>query len=158
MLLHDHNLTLDYYNTKKLIRVLGLAIEKIDVCTNDCMFCWKDDIDIDYCKFCRDARLYTLEAIVKHMMWQANHQIEDGSMCHRSDAKAWRHFERTYPDIAAKLGMCISFEYIFLLMVIPGPSNLNRLTNVYLEPWVEELQNLWMWVYRCTTMPQIRHS
>ncbi|KAK4390383.1 hypothetical protein Sango_2101600 [Sesamum angolense] len=40
-------------------------------------------------------------------------------------------------------GMCMSFEYIFLTMVIPGLSNPKHLINVYMEPVVEEL--LWLW-------------
>ncbi|KAL0427884.1 UNVERIFIED_CONTAM: hypothetical protein Slati_2963200 [Sesamum latifolium] len=39
--------------------------------------------------------------------------------------------------------MCMSFEYMFLTMVIPGPSNSKRLIDVYLELLIEELQNLW---------------
>ncbi|KAL2237855.1 UNVERIFIED_CONTAM: hypothetical protein Sindi_0977200 [Sesamum indicum] len=39
-------------------------------------------------------------------------------------------------------GMCMSSEYMILTMVILGPSNLKRLINVYLEPLIEELQNL----------------
>ncbi|KAL0349543.1 UNVERIFIED_CONTAM: hypothetical protein Sradi_4103500 [Sesamum radiatum] len=39
--------------------------------------------------------------------------------------------------------MCMSSEYIFLMMVIPGPSNLKRLIDVYLEPLIEELLQLW---------------
>ncbi|KAL0300253.1 UNVERIFIED_CONTAM: hypothetical protein Scaly_3053500 [Sesamum calycinum] len=33
--------------------------------------------------------------------------------------------------------MCMSYKYV------PGPSNLKRLIDVYLEPLIEELQNLW---------------
>ncbi|KAL0303178.1 UNVERIFIED_CONTAM: hypothetical protein Sradi_6185900 [Sesamum radiatum] len=40
-------------------------------------------------------------------------------------------------------GMCMSFEYIFLTMVVIGPSNLKRLIDVYLEPLIEELLQLW---------------
>ncbi|KAL0419068.1 UNVERIFIED_CONTAM: hypothetical protein Sradi_1320300 [Sesamum radiatum] len=49
----DHTLPLDYYSRKKLIRDLDLPVEKIDPCNNGCMLYWKDDIDLDYCKFCR---------------------------------------------------------------------------------------------------------
>ncbi|KAL0427514.1 UNVERIFIED_CONTAM: hypothetical protein Slati_2926200 [Sesamum latifolium] len=41
---------------KKLIKDLGLPMEKIDAFKNDCMLYWKDDIDLDYCKFCGEAR------------------------------------------------------------------------------------------------------
>ncbi|KAL0448253.1 UNVERIFIED_CONTAM: hypothetical protein Slati_1381700 [Sesamum latifolium] len=33
-------------------------------------------------------------------------------------------------------GMCMSSEYMFLTMVIPGPSNLKRLIDVYLQPLI----------------------
>ncbi|KAL0428620.1 UNVERIFIED_CONTAM: hypothetical protein Slati_3036800 [Sesamum latifolium] len=34
-------------------------------------------------------------------------------------------------------------EYMFLTMVIPGPSNPKRHIDVYLEPLIEELLQLW---------------
>ncbi|KAL0307549.1 UNVERIFIED_CONTAM: hypothetical protein Scaly_2979200 [Sesamum calycinum] len=37
----------------------------------------------------------------------------------------------------------MSSEYIFLTIVIPDPSNPKRLIDVYLEPFIVELQNLW---------------
>ncbi|KAL0362432.1 UNVERIFIED_CONTAM: hypothetical protein Scaly_1198400 [Sesamum calycinum] len=105
-------------NTKKLIRDLGLPVEKIDVCKNDRMLYWKDDIDLYYCNFYGEARykptrernpyckktlygilshlsltpclqrLYVSEATAEQMTCHANHQTEDGSMCHPSDAEA----------------------------------------------------------------------
>ncbi|KAK4383118.1 hypothetical protein Sango_2808100 [Sesamum angolense] len=39
--------------------------------------------------------------------------------------------------------MCMSSEYMFLNMVIPGPSNLKCLIDVYLELLIEELLQLW---------------
>ncbi|KAL0410866.1 UNVERIFIED_CONTAM: hypothetical protein Slati_0440100 [Sesamum latifolium] len=32
------------------------------------------------------------------MMWHANHQTDEGSMCHPSDAEELRYFDRTYHD------------------------------------------------------------
>ncbi|KAL0449583.1 UNVERIFIED_CONTAM: hypothetical protein Slati_1514700 [Sesamum latifolium] len=52
----DHSFPVDCYNTKKLIKDLGLPLEKIDTCKNGCMLYWKDNIDLDYCKFCGEAR------------------------------------------------------------------------------------------------------
>ncbi|KAL0307839.1 UNVERIFIED_CONTAM: hypothetical protein Scaly_2968000 [Sesamum calycinum] len=42
----DHILQGDYYNTKKLIKELGLSVEKIDACKNGFMLYWKDDVDL----------------------------------------------------------------------------------------------------------------
>ncbi|KAL0367492.1 UNVERIFIED_CONTAM: hypothetical protein Sradi_3639300 [Sesamum radiatum] len=39
--------------------------------------------------------------------------------------------------------MCMSSEYIFLMMLILGLSNSKHLINVYLKLLIEELQNLW---------------
>ncbi|KAL0369910.1 UNVERIFIED_CONTAM: hypothetical protein Sangu_0309100 [Sesamum angustifolium] len=52
----DHSFPLNYYNMKKLIKALGLPMKKIDACKNGCMLYWKDNIDLDYCKFCGEAR------------------------------------------------------------------------------------------------------
>ncbi|KAL0290412.1 UNVERIFIED_CONTAM: hypothetical protein Sradi_7050900 [Sesamum radiatum] len=52
----DHSFPVDYYNTKKLIKHLGLPIEKIDTCKNGCMLYWKDDINLEYYKFYGEAR------------------------------------------------------------------------------------------------------
>ncbi|KAL0290417.1 UNVERIFIED_CONTAM: hypothetical protein Scaly_2671400 [Sesamum calycinum] len=39
--------------------------------------------------------------------------------------------------------MCMSFEYMFLTMVIPNLSNPKCLIDVYMEPLIEELLQLW---------------
>ncbi|KAK4393991.1 hypothetical protein Sango_1869900 [Sesamum angolense] len=52
-------LSRDYYSTKKLVKNLGLPVEKIHACKNGCMLYWKDDVDLEYCKFCGDGRFLT---------------------------------------------------------------------------------------------------
>ncbi|KAL0307167.1 UNVERIFIED_CONTAM: hypothetical protein Sradi_6134000 [Sesamum radiatum] len=52
----DHTLLGDYYSTNRLVNDLDLSIEKINACKNGCMLYWKDDVDLEYCKFCGDAR------------------------------------------------------------------------------------------------------
>ncbi|KAL0409440.1 UNVERIFIED_CONTAM: hypothetical protein Sradi_1878400 [Sesamum radiatum] len=128
----DHSFPVDYYNTKKSIKDLGLSMEKIDACKNGCMLYWKDDIDMDLCKFCREAkykptrernlnrkktpyavlrclsitprlqRLYASQVTAKQMTWHPNHQTEEGSMCHPYDGKVWRHFDLTHRDFAVE--------------------------------------------------------
>ncbi|KAL0352130.1 UNVERIFIED_CONTAM: hypothetical protein Scaly_1601700 [Sesamum calycinum] len=76
----------------------------------------------------RLQRLYASEVTAEQMTWHANHQTKEGSMCYPSDVEAWRHYHRTYPDFAAephnvRLGMCMSYEYMFLTMVIHGFAN-----------------------------------
>ncbi|KAL0290416.1 UNVERIFIED_CONTAM: hypothetical protein Scaly_2671300 [Sesamum calycinum] len=120
----------DYYSTKKLVKDLGLPVENIYACKNGCMLYWKDDVDLEYCKFygddkCKPARgrdpyqkkswyaviryllltpslqrLYSSRATAEHMTWHATHQTDEGSMCHPSDVEVWKHFDRMYPDCA----------------------------------------------------------
>ncbi|OMO99515.1 Transposon, En/Spm-like protein [Corchorus capsularis] len=45
------------------------------------------------------------------LRWHFSHEIDEGHMCHLSDAEAWKHFDRTYPDFAfeprkIRLGLC----------------------------------------------------
>ncbi|KAL0285463.1 UNVERIFIED_CONTAM: hypothetical protein Sangu_2778400 [Sesamum angustifolium] len=87
----DHTLPLNYYRTKKLIRDLSLHVEKIDACKNDCMLYWKDDIDLDYCKFCGESRYKpTMERYPNHKKTPYSSglpsSIEVG--CFKSDCRA----------------------------------------------------------------------
>ncbi|KAL0295406.1 UNVERIFIED_CONTAM: hypothetical protein Sangu_2510700 [Sesamum angustifolium] len=52
----DHTLPRNYYSTKKFMKDLGLPMEKIDAYKNGCMLYWKDNIDLEYCKFCGEVR------------------------------------------------------------------------------------------------------
>ncbi|KAL0294795.1 UNVERIFIED_CONTAM: hypothetical protein Sradi_6868000 [Sesamum radiatum] len=56
-------------------------------------------------------RLYASHVTIEQMTWHANHQTEEGSMCYQSEEEAWKHFDRTHPDLAAeprniRLGLC----------------------------------------------------
>ena len=127
----DHNLPLDFYSMKKLVKDLGLPVERIDVCRDGCMLYWGDDAYADVCKFCnqdrykttrrsqqrrkahsqlfylpltpRLQRLYASKETAEHMTWHATHQIDEGLMCHPSDADAWKNFDRTYLDFAKEI-------------------------------------------------------
>ena len=49
----DNNLVTDnFYSTKKLLRGMGLPVEKIDCCFNGYMLYWGADSDLISCKFC----------------------------------------------------------------------------------------------------------
>ncbi|XP_052181209.1 uncharacterized protein LOC127794273 [Diospyros lotus] len=55
--LPEPNTVIDnFYSTKKLVRGLGLPVEKIDCCRNNCMIFWGDDSDLTVCKFCHENR------------------------------------------------------------------------------------------------------
>ncbi|KAL0443854.1 UNVERIFIED_CONTAM: hypothetical protein Slati_2108100 [Sesamum latifolium] len=146
LLPRDHTLCSDYYNTKKLIRDLGLPIEKIHACKNGCMFYWKDDMGLEYCNFCGDPRYKptrnrnpqskkSLYAIPRQMR-----VLCDILMMLR------RRVILTLYNLPPE--MCMKSEYMFLTMVIPGPSNSKYCIDIYLELLIEELLQLWYIEYR----------
>ncbi|WMV50469.1 hypothetical protein MTR67_043854 [Solanum verrucosum] len=196
----------NFYKAKRLVSKLGLSSMRIHCCENGCMLYYKDDIDLESCKFCgkshykqtpsrkkvpikvmhylplipRLKRLYASNRSAPHMRWHHENRRPPGVMCHPSDGEAWKHFDRTYPQFAAeprniRLGlcsdgftphsvsaipyscwpvfvtpynlppeMCMTSPYIFLNCVIPGPRNPKVLIDVYLQPLIDELKQLWV--------------
>ena len=204
----DPNLEIsdNFYKAKRLVAKLGMSSMRIHCCENGCMLYYKDDIDLESCKFCgkyrymktsngkkvpikamhylplipRLKRLYASNRSAPHMRWHHEHRRPPGVMCHPSDGEAWKHFDRTYPLFAAeprniRLGlcsdgftphsvsaapyscwpvfvtpynlppeMCMTSPYIFLNCVIPGPRNPKVLIDVYFQPLIDELKQLWV--------------
>ena len=126
--LPEDNLSAEsYYEIQKLVYSLGLPSEMIDVCIDNCMIYWKDDENLEECRFCKKPRfkpqgrgrnrvpyqrmwylpikdrlkrLYQSERTAASMRWHAEHGQKDGEIAHPSDARAWKHFNKVYPDFA----------------------------------------------------------
>ncbi|XP_057993064.1 uncharacterized protein LOC131174044 [Hevea brasiliensis] len=131
MLPEGNLLPSNFYNTKKMMSTLGLGYQKIDVCVNNCMLYYKENIDGTSCKTCghprykprksstarqknlpfkvlrylplipRLQRLFMSSKTAAHMVWHAFNQHTDGTMSHPVDSEAWKHFDRTYPLFAS---------------------------------------------------------
>ncbi|XP_058003650.1 uncharacterized protein LOC131180064 [Hevea brasiliensis] len=76
----------------------------------------------------------------KEMRWHAEHNHEDGVMRHCSDATTWKHFNKTHPSFAAEVR---NEEYMFLTVIVPSPRNPKDKLDVYLQPLIAELKQLW---------------
>ncbi|XP_048613195.1 uncharacterized protein LOC125587093 [Brassica napus] len=50
----------------------------------------------------RLKRLYQQEATASQIRWHAEHDSPEGEMHHPSDAAAWKHFNKVYPDFTAE--------------------------------------------------------
>ncbi|KAM3269053.1 hypothetical protein P3S67_031017 [Capsicum chacoense] len=131
--LYPDNIVLDnYYQTKKLVRSLGLPVKKIDCYESRCMLYWDDDDEhLISCKFCskprfkhcvssrkrksvpykrmyyfslfpRLKRLYASHATGADIRWHHDHKKEDGVMRHQSDSEAWNHFNESHPFFAVE--------------------------------------------------------
>ncbi|XP_058111729.1 uncharacterized protein LOC131255051 [Magnolia sinica] len=50
-----------FYETKKIIKELGLSYNKIDACPNDCQLYWKTNVNDESCVVCGISRWKTME-------------------------------------------------------------------------------------------------
>ncbi|XP_059281257.1 uncharacterized protein LOC132034945 [Lycium ferocissimum] len=124
----EYDIPKNYYQAKRLVSNLGLSYNNIHCCSNGCMLFYKEDADLNECKFCGHARfrqapsgkmvpiksvhylpliprlksLYALPSSAPHMRWHNENRRAPGVMCHPSDGEAWKHFDRTYPDFASE--------------------------------------------------------
>ncbi|XP_050238000.1 uncharacterized protein LOC126687481 [Mercurialis annua] len=127
----------------------------------------------------RLQRLYASKATAGHMTWHAEHEMEDGKMCHPSDSPAWKRFSELHTDFADEPrnvrlglctdgfqpfgsfgspysswpvivtpynlppGMCMKDEFMFLTILVPGPRNPKNTMDIFLQPLIAELNQLW---------------
>ena len=49
---YENLVTENFYSTKRLVRGLGLPVEKIHYCNNGCMLFWGEGNDLAICKIC----------------------------------------------------------------------------------------------------------
>ena len=64
MLPSDAKLPKDHYETKKIVRDLGLGYEEIHACSNDCVLFWKENVNLEVCPCCKESRWKTNEPSV----------------------------------------------------------------------------------------------
>ena len=200
----------DFYQTKQLVKGLGLSYEKIDACPNNCIIYYKDNKHREKCPVCEQSRykvakrnnqltntniprkvlryfpitprlqrLYMSSKTAEHMTWHSSKHREEGVMSHPSDGEAWRHFDMTHPQFSTEernVRLCLAADgfnpfghmlhpyscwpvmvapynlpsgiymttpYIFLSLVIPGPRSPGQKIDVFLQPLIDELNQLW---------------
>ena len=123
----------NYSLTKKVVKALDNDVIHIDGCRKGCMLFFKEDSNLDACRFCgysrwkrqrsqqrnqsslpyarmhdlplkpRLQRLYASRSTAKHMRWDYEHRREDSVLCHPSDGAARKHFDSNYPNFATEL-------------------------------------------------------
>ncbi|XP_074341888.1 uncharacterized protein LOC141679284 [Apium graveolens] len=118
----NHNLPETYYDVKKMISALNMGYEKIDACENDCMVFYKENK-------ARNIRLGL---------------SSDGFDLFRDplarDYTVWPVVIVVYN---LPPSMCMKAPYIFMPLIIPGPTDPTKDLHVYLRPLIDELNMLW---------------
>ncbi|XP_030963614.1 uncharacterized protein LOC115984741 [Quercus lobata] len=158
MLPLDAKLPKDTYEAKKIIKDLGLGYEKIDACINDCMLFWKENANDEECKVYHTSRWATNENDKKN----SGNDKENNGKDFSSDPRNVRlglavdrfnlfgnmsTSHSTWPVILIPYNlppwMCMKRSSFMLSLLIPGPSSPLNDIDVYLQPLIEELKELW---------------
>ncbi|XP_077232589.1 uncharacterized protein LOC143869927 [Tasmannia lanceolata] len=206
------------YETKKIIRELGLHYDMIDACPNDCMLYWRETTNLSSCSKCGTSRWKTTEnntvnegtnsckkdkkipaKVLRHfplkgrlqmlfmssktssyMRWHHEGRKDDSVLRHPADSPAWQDFDvqhegfsleprnvrlglasdgfnpfrsmnithSTWPVILIPYNlppwMCMKQPYMMMSLLIPGPHSPGNAIDVYLQPLIEELKELWV--------------
>ncbi|XP_060210479.1 uncharacterized protein LOC132637405 [Lycium barbarum] len=129
----DNIMSDSFYSTKKLMRGLGLPVEKIDSCKNGCMIYWREDNELVNCKFCshpqfkrskhQRSKQKTTISYKKMCYFPLTPRLQrlyasdattkhmrchfeherDGVMRHPSDSPSWKNFDQTYSCFASEV-------------------------------------------------------
>ncbi|XP_038975417.1 uncharacterized protein LOC120106535 [Phoenix dactylifera] len=160
MLPESEKLPPDFYQSKKMLRKLGLKYTSIDVCENNCMLFYKETENLIECTICghlryklrrndgggrrKDVpyrrlqylpitpRLQRLFMSSKTAENMSWHVKEGDSdeMVHPACGEAWKHFDRIHPSFSIE-------------PLISGPKSPGKSIDVLLRPLIDELKMLW---------------
>ncbi|XP_075483702.1 uncharacterized protein LOC142523858 [Primulina tabacum] len=160
------------FSMKKLLKPFDLGFEKIHACPNDCCLFRKELKELDSCPKCgssrwkvdkvtfkvrkgvpekvlryfpvipRFKRMFKSEEMAEDLIWHSNHKSQDHMMRHSVDSVAWDTINHKWPTFASdprnlRLGLATDGFNPF------GPKQPGNNIDVYLEPLVEDLNELW---------------
>ncbi|KAL9407317.1 hypothetical protein Peur_004289 [Populus x canadensis] len=118
----------NFYAAKSMMKPLGLGYQKIDICPNFCMLYYLENAEMTECMTCGHSRYKPRT---------------DGFNPFGSFAAPYFCWPVILTVYNLPPGMCMRPEFMFLSMVIPGPSSPGRNIDVCLRPLIDELTQLW---------------
>ncbi|XP_075508168.1 uncharacterized protein LOC142545073 [Primulina tabacum] len=172
MIPENNTLPETVYTMRKLLKPFDLGYEKIHACPNDCCIFRKELQDLDSCPKCgssrwkidkvttkvckgvsakvlwyflvipRPKRKFKSKEKAEELIWHSKHKSQDHMMRRPVDSVAWDTIDHKWPDFASdprnlRLGLATDGFNPF------GPKQPGNDIDVYLEPLVEDLKELW---------------
>ncbi|XP_050222364.1 uncharacterized protein LOC126672458 [Mercurialis annua] len=122
LLPEDNKMPKNFAEIKKIIRGLGLPVEVIDCCFRNCKIYW---------------------ATAKHMTLHAEHDMVDGKICHPAFGQNYSSWPVILTPYNLPPGMCMKDEFMFLIVIVPGPRNPKHQMDIFLQPLIADLNQLW---------------
>ncbi|WMV08697.1 hypothetical protein MTR67_002082 [Solanum verrucosum] len=162
----EFNLPKNFYQAKRFVSKLRLMYDRIHCCVNGCMLFYKTNSELENCKFCGHTR-YKRTLTGKMVPVQAMHYLpliprlkrlyasmseprnvrlglcSDGFTPFSNNASPYSCWPVFLTPYNLPPEMCMTSPYVFLSCVIPGPRNPKSLIDVYLQPLIDELKQLW---------------
>ncbi|WVZ54768.1 hypothetical protein U9M48_005517 [Paspalum notatum var. saurae] len=183
-LLDDNKLPETTYEAKEVVCPIGLEVQKIHACPNDCiLYHGKELENLEACPGCNASR-YKIRRndsgdVEGEPLWKRVPAKEDDMLRHPANESQWRKVDRMYLQFAEdarniRFGLstdgmnpfseisnshstwpvtlcmynlrpwlCLKWKFIMMPLLIQGPKQLGNDIDVYLQPLVEELLELW---------------
>ncbi|XP_028051481.1 uncharacterized protein LOC114256101 [Camellia sinensis] len=91
----------------------------------------------------RLKRLFMSKKTTADMRWHNEKRVDDDILRHPADGEAWKDFDKQHPTFSDDSRNCMKKPYCMMSLLIPGRSAPGRDIDVYLQPLIEELKNLW---------------
>ncbi|XP_042957863.1 uncharacterized protein LOC122293371 [Carya illinoinensis] len=196
-----------YRESRRMERAIGFDYVKIDVCPNDCILYWKENVEKHVCPKCqlsrwvtrtskqkkiphkvlryfplkpRLKRLFMSKDTAAAMRWHKEQGVDDSNvMRHPRDSVRWKEFDEEHISFSidarnVRLGLasdgfnpfnnmskpysvwpvilvpynlppwlCMKDQFFMLSLLIPGPKAPRNEIDVYLQPLIDELIELW---------------
>ncbi|XP_049358859.1 uncharacterized protein LOC125823536 [Solanum verrucosum] len=145
-----------FYETKNIVEGLGLKYEKIHACPNDCMLFRKEfaSNDVNECKICGASRWKNnAKKIPAKVLRYSEFARDPRNVRLGLSSDGFNPFgtmqtvHSTWPVILMPYNlppwMCMKEEFSILSLLILGPKSPGNNIDVFLQPLIEELNELW---------------
>ncbi|KAL6576813.1 hypothetical protein OROMI_011089 [Orobanche minor] len=138
----------NYYETRKILRDLGLDYQKMVSCTNNCMIYWGVNESKSRCDTCGLSRWKEVENSNMPDFAKEPQNVRLGLTADGfSPFRSMMVNHSTWPMVLIPYNLlpreCMKKSYFMLTILIPGPHEPGNNIDVYLQPLVEELKLLW---------------
>ncbi|XP_076912869.1 uncharacterized protein LOC143571294 [Bidens hawaiensis] len=94
----DNELPISTYQAKKLMCPMGLEVERIHACPNNCIL-YRNQYENEHkCVVCGASRLFSNEKEAKLLRWHSEERVIDGKLRHVADSPQWQTIDNKYHE------------------------------------------------------------
>ncbi|XP_076931394.1 uncharacterized protein LOC143596521 [Bidens hawaiensis] len=94
----DNELPISTYQAKKLMCPMGLEVERIHACPNNCILYRNQYENNHKCVVCGASRLFSNEKEAKLLRWHSEERVIDGKLRHVADSPQWKTIDNKYRE------------------------------------------------------------